>query len=542
VAALNAHARGDALGSLPGDLDAPIANPRGDRPVEDLQIRTRVDEPERAVDQLRWCRRRELETQVVRSKIARVSCEELIDCCGQRGPVCGQVAQLGAVGLDLDVARTGLPADRCAGDRHHHHPSPHDPKVVRMVNFGLTKTGVISYCCLGYGNDGGLPYSDFAVHLRARTTTAAFGFSYKGIVQRAAIHELMASLYPGAIIERICPFGVDVHGEHEHEATEKGIGYGKPVRVVGRDQAGKPLDLVVHTAASDIFGHDRRADRAAEMLLAFDTFSAIPRQARAVDVGAITKEHAFRSLRDCDEFYLVTEYREGRIYAEDLRRLAHQRAEARDQRRVDVLADYLSALHREVAGTQVEYVRSIRDLIGSGEGIFGIADGYPEGTSAQLMARVREIECACVDWRWRLRGRHPRCRRIHGDFHPFNLLFDDRDELAVLDAARGCLGDPADDAVCIAVNFVFFAMGSAEAWSRTFEPLWKRFWSRYLDATKDAALLEVAPPFLAWRVLVLANPRWYPALGDEQRLRLLSLAETALREGHLDLDMPGALF
>jgi len=72
-AALHACARGDDLGSLPGFVDAPIANARGDRPVEEQEIGTRVDEPERAVDQLRWFRHGELEAQVVRSKIARTA-------------------------------------------------------------------------------------------------------------------------------------------------------------------------------------------------------------------------------------------------------------------------------------------------------------------------------------------------------------------------------------------------------------------------------------------------------------------------------------
>ena len=273
---------------------------------------------------------------------------------------------------------------------------------------------------------------------------------YKGDVQRQAIKELIMTLYPGAVIERVCRFGVDEHGEEE--ATEKGVGYGEPVRVVGKDVAGGVLDLVVHTASSDVFGHDRRSDRAAEMLLAFDTFPAIPCQARAVDVGAIAKDHSFRSLRDCGEFYLITEYNPGRIYADDLRDIAHRKQLVPEDRvRTEVLADYLVRLHQERVGSKVQYVRAIRDLVGDGEGIFGIADGYPEDCSAELLARVHEIERACVEWRWKLRGRHDRCRRTHGDFHPFNLLFDGN-ELSVLDAARGGVGDPADDAVCIAVN------------------------------------------------------------------------------------------
>lgn len=364
--------------------------------------------------------------------------------------------------------------------------------------------------------------------------------SYKRPVQRGAIEKLIASIYPGAKLRRVSRFGVDEHGEDE--ATEKGIGYGEPVRIVGVDGEGAPLDLVFHTASADVFGHDRRSDRAAEMLLAFDTFPLVARQARAVDVGAIASDDSFRSLRNCGEFYLISEYQPGRLYADDLREIAHRGSLLdRDVRRTEVLADYLAELHCEKAGTDIEYTRAIRDLVGDGEGIFGIVDGYPPTCGEDLLDRVRGIERSCVGWRWRLRGRHDRCRRTHGDFHPFNLLFDD-DRLAVLDAARGCVGDPADDAACIAVNFVFFAIDAPSTWKSAFESMWMDFWNRYLEGTGDSEVLDAAPPFLAWRLLVLANPQWYPALSDEQRGKLLSLAEAALSAGRLDLDMPGALF
>jgi signal transduction histidine kinase len=56
----------------------------------------------------------------------------------------------------------------------------------------------------------------------------------------------------------------------------------------------------------------------------------------------------------------------------------------------------------------------------------------------------------------------------------------------------------------------------------------------YLHATSDRELLDVAPPWLAWRALVIANPRWYPALTAVSRDRLLGWVERTLAAHHLD--------
>jgi hypothetical protein len=47
-------------------------------------------------------------------------------------------------------------------------------------------------------------------------------------------------------------------------------------------------------------------------------------------------------------------------------------------------------------------------------------------------------------------------------------------------------------------------------------------------------MLEAAPPYLAWRILVLVNPLWYPKVREEARLTLLDLAERALENGRFD--------
>jgi aminoglycoside phosphotransferase (APT) family kinase protein len=274
------------------------------------------------------------------------------------------------------------------------------------------------------------------------------------------------------------------------------------------------------------------------MLLAHDTYGQIPDHAAALDVGCLGPGDSLRSLGDAGEFYLLTRYQPGRPYAEDLRRVATRgRCNELDLQRAGGLAGYLADLHASAppAAAPLVYRRAIRDLLGSGEGIFGIVDAYGPDVPGASPARLQALEARCLDWRWRLRGQTHRLRRTHGDFHPFNVVFEDGDRRPrLLDASRGCAGDPADDVSCMGINYLFFALDQPLAWDEGLGPLWTTFWSTYLERTGDRELLKVAPPFLAWRALVLCCPRWYPDLSAAGRDRLLGVVERALAEGHFD--------
>jgi Ser/Thr protein kinase RdoA (MazF antagonist) len=148
--------------------------------------------------------------------------------------------------------------------------------------------------------------------------------------------------------------------------------------------------------------------------------------------------------------------------------------------------------------------------------------------------RLAAIERRCVSFRWRLRGRERRLRRTHGDFHPYNILFREGDDFTVLDASRGGAGDPADDLAALTINYVFGAVVYPGARRAGIEPVWTAFWDAYLEGSGDREALEVIPPFLAWRALVVASPVWYPALSPEHRDALLGFAEGALDAGGLD--------
>jgi Ser/Thr protein kinase RdoA (MazF antagonist) len=182
-------------------------------------------------------------------------------------------------------------------------------------------------------------------------------------------------------------------------------------------------------------------------------------------------------------------------------------------------------------------VRAIRDLVGHGECIAGLADSYPEGVPMAPRERLEALERSCLEWRFRLRTKVERLRRTHGDFHPFNVLFtDEGTSLAVLDTSRGSEGEPADDVACLAINYLFFGLGLPRAtFERTFARLWSAFFEGY-GASDDDELFSVLAPFFAFRALVLASPLWYPELPARDRDRVLSFAERALGAPRVDRD------
>ncbi|HEU4729769.1 MAG TPA: aminoglycoside phosphotransferase family protein, partial [Kofleriaceae bacterium] len=284
------------------------------------------------------------------------------------------------------------------------------------------------------------------------------------------LRDHIARLYPGATIVMIEPLGPDAGATKG--ATAKAAGYGMPVRVVIAED-GVQRELVWRVASANEFGHDRRADRAAAMVQAFDDFARIPQHVRAVDLGVIRGSGELLSTRDATEHYLITTYAPGTIYAHDLRRIAAERiVRTHDVDRVNTLARYLAALHTPIPHPGARYRRAIRDLVGSGEGIFGIIDGYPPDVPGAPPERLQAIEARCAEWRWRLRGRDARLCRTHGDFHPFNIVFDG-DTPTLLDASRGGCGDPADDVTALAINFVLFALDAPASWRHGLGVLWR---------------------------------------------------------------------
>lgn len=308
----------------------------------------------------------------------------------------------------------------------------------------------------------------------------------------------------------------------------KTFGYGEPILVECLIN-GKPSRLVLQTAAANSFGHDWRADRAAEMLLSYDTYNTLPHHTHALDFGVITNNEQLMSLAEGDEFFVLTDHVNGEPYARDLLRLRDTgEATGADLRRARQLALYLAEIHAVKHAAPALYTRRIRDTLGSGEGIMGLTDSYAADNPLVEWSWLEEFEKICVTWRWRLKQKTHRLAQVHGDFHPYNVYFERNGEFQVVDRSRGAWGEPADDVACMAINYLFFSLQRSGWLTAPFAQLWNIFWNTYLTATKDNELLTVVPPFFAWRALVLASPTWYN-ITDSVRYALLGAARAMLQ-------------
>lgn len=343
----------------------------------------------------------------------------------------------------------------------------------------------------------------------------------------AALQPYLAALHGGAVSDvRLTALGGGRQGD-------KGYGYGIPLRV-DYTLDGSARRAVLDTVRPGPFGHEHMADRAQAMLWAHAAFGKLPRHVASLDVGAVRATGELVPLGSAEELFMLAEFSEGREYADDLLRLrAGERLRPLDLERADALCDYLVEIHRVPGPEPGLYARRIRELIGHGECIFGVADSYP-GDGTVPAAVLEEVERRCVAWRWRLKSRPQRLRQVHGDFHPWNILFRAHADFTVLDRSRGEWGEPADDVTCLALNFLFFSLQRSHRLQGDLEELWMRFWERYLERSGDRDLLEVAAPFLAFRGLVMANPLWYPALDAPVRRKLLNFVLNVLQEERFD--------
>jgi phosphotransferase family enzyme len=328
----------------------------------------------------------------------------------------------------------------------------------------------------------------------------------------------------------------DIQSLREVDLTEsamtslKGFGYGRPV-LLEFDSMGRHHSLVLHTASPDEFGHDRPSDRAASLLLAHHTFNRLPRHVASLDVGAFGENGAMVSLGRSGEFFQITEYAFGELYARNLERARERgRALSSDEHEARALSLYLANIHRVKHAAPALYRRRIRDLVGHGEGIMGLVDSYPAEGDAHLADFLKDLEHRAIDWRWRLRGLTHRLAQVHGDFHPFNILFDAAGHFRLLDRSRGEWGEPADDLTSLSINYLFFALRDRETFSGPMRTLFDIFWNTYLEATSDRECLDTAPPYFAWRGLVVASPVWYPALPQPVRERLYRFIRNVLAD------------
>jgi hypothetical protein len=314
----------------------------------------------------------------------------------------------------------------------------------------------------------------------------------------------------------------------------KGFGYGSPVLLEYR-LGGRSKSAVLSTMrVQEGFGHDHFSDRAQVLLWQHSTFGKLPTHARSIDVGYFDSKGHLSSCGEASEFFILMEKIEGREYFFDLERVKEDGATDLDMRRAEVLSTYLAEIHDKTKESLALYRRKIRDTVGHGECIMGILDDYPTQPDFLDPGELATIEKKCVDWRWRLREKTGRLCQVHGDFHPWNVMFRSGTDFSVLDRSRGEWGEAADDITAMTTNYIFYSVQKSLRLEGGLKDLFELFFENYLDRTGDEELLSVIAPFFAFRMMVVASPTWYPLLSGDVRRNLFNFLENVLDSEEFD--------
>ncbi len=332
-------------------------------------------------------------------------------------------------------------------------------------------------------------------------------------------------------------------GENPEDSGDlKGFGYGFPY-VIEFKVKGKATRVVLETMRPGGFGHDHFSDRAQILIWQNATYNKLPKHVRSVDAGAFESSGKLVSVGKCTEFFIVAEFVEGNLYHQDLDRLKEtDQATSMDKARCQTLSDYLVDIHKLKHNESSLYIRRIRDLIGHGECIMGLLDSYPKEFECANQAYLIDVEKDCITWRWKLKEKTHRLSQVHGDFHPWNILFREDTDFTALDRSRGEWGEPADDIAALTINYLFYSLQKEGELTGHFEQLFNLFWENYLKKTHDQEILEVIQPFYAWRGLVVASPVWYPNLSPNVRTKLLNFVKNVLQQDRFDVKNVNSYF
>ena len=293
--------------------------------------------------------------------------------------------------------------------------------------------------------------------------------------------------------------------------------------------------LIMKTLFHSRFGHDHYSDRAQVLLLAQANYNEMPKHVRATDVVGESPERLI-SVKDAREFYIFMEEAMGGSYFEDLDAILKRgQLVELDRDRARMLAYFIGDVHAiRYSGEDARtlYRRRIRDLIGHGECIMGIIDAYDAvdfTTDTELVGYAGKS----LNWWGKIRDRGERLRSVHGDYHPGNIRLQENDFI-LMDRSRGSWGEPADDVSCLSMNYIHYAVKDCGTFEGPFAELFRIFLNAYLEKTRDDGFFEVCQPFFAFRVLVIANPRFYPDDTSDTKRKLIDFGLSVLETDRFD--------
>lgn len=319
---------------------------------------------------------------------------------------------------------------------------------------------------------------------------------------------------------------------------ELGVGVLGTAYIIEFKVNGEKKKVVLKTLSQKGFGQDFPADRANTLLYAHTVYNKMKNHVKSYDAGAVLTDGSLTSLGDAGEFFILMDFVSGDEYAKDLDRIKETgKLQALDVERVRILADYEAKIHSVKKDDPILYDRRIRDLVGRGDCITGIIDTYPRDKRTYAFTNAEEfeaIEKKCIKWRWRIKDKSHRLCQVHGDIHPFNILWQDDRVFTLLDRSRGEWGEAADDVSCLSINYVFWSLMENSRFGGSFERLFEFFFRRYMELTGDEEMMEVIQPFYAFRSLVIAHPLFYPKISVENRRRIFNFLNAVLETERFD--------
>ncbi|MCL5023691.1 MAG: phosphotransferase [Nitrospirae bacterium] len=290
---------------------------------------------------------------------------------------------------------------------------------------------------------------------------------------------------------------------------------------------GGSKSYVLKTLLSEGLGHDYPSDRAAVFLLDLDEYGNLPKHVKAIDVLAEKEDGSVVPIGGGKEYYLLMEEGKGRDYFTDLRQFSSKdRLDAMDVAKVKSMTSYLAEIHSTKKASRPLYWRKLRDTVGHGECLMGVFDTYPD--SVLSYEEMAAIEKRATDWRARLKPKYARLSKIHGDFHPGNIWFEDGADFILLDRSRGPWGEPADDITALTINYIFFSVKDYGTVKGPYHEALMLFYDDYVRQSGDEEIHSVVPLFYAFRGAVVANPVFYPDLTPERRSAIFRFVNNVL--------------
>jgi len=233
---------------------------------------------------------------------------------------------------------------------------------------------------------------------------------------------------------------------------------------------------------------------------------------------------------DVDDILLIEEFIPGELLATKLAAIQDGLLAQSDALRlVNLLAEYLTNLHAKPVSHS--FMRPyVRQLLGGDFGLIATLDAYPPSLrEARFLEEILELG---LSWRRRLLDVRVEPCRIHGDFHPWNIFITDGQQIIRTTGGMHTTGGlPTDDLAALGVNFFVIALETTGQIKESFRVLHREFLNGYACSAEEKVKItigETLPWFYAHRILVLANPIYYPARTLEDQRRLFAIASALL--------------